>query len=457
MKIENFRNTRVTVMGLGSFGGGIGAARYLASHGACVTVTDMKTEAALEKSVHSLDSLDIRFVLGRHEKEDFTGADVVVVSPAVPRDSEYIDAARNAGVAVTTEIGLFVERCPANICGITGSNGKTTTVSMIQSILKQSGKRFHIGGNIGGSLLSDLSTIEHADHVILELSSFQLEWLEEMSWSPHIAALLNIMPNHLDRHGTFDEYRRIKATILDHQSPEDTAILMCDDAGSASMQDRVKGRLEWAGIQCVGDGITMQDGWIAERRGNMVKRIIESSRLLVPGRHNLLNALAATACARAMDVDVVSIAQGLVSFRGVPHRLEFVGERRGIQFYNDSKATTPEAAAAAIASFDRRVIPILGGYDKGVSFKEMALQSAGHIHWAALIGVTAPLISREFENAGIDSIIYSSLCKAFEACVAHASAGDVVVLTPGCASYDMFNNFEERGEAFRELVKEVAK
>ncbi len=443
-------------MGLGSFGGGIGAAQYLASHGACVTVTDMKTGAALEKSVQALDGLDIRFVLGRHDKEDFTGADLVVVSPAVSRDSEYIAAARSAGAAVTTEIGLFIERCPAKICGITGSNGKTTTVSMIQSILEQSGKRFLIGGNIGGSLLFDLPAIEHDDYVVLELSSFQLEWLDEMSWSPHIAVLLNIMPNHLDRHGTLDEYRRIKATILDHQSPEDTAILVCDDIESACMQDRVKGCLEWAGIQCAGDGITIQDGWIVERRGDTVKRFIESSRLLVPGRHNLLNALAATACARAMGVDASSIAQGLESFRGVPHRLEYVGEHRGILFYNDSKATTPEAAAAAIASFDRRVIPILGGYDKGVSFKEMARQSAGRIHWAALIGVTAPLISREFDNAGIDSTIYSSLGEAFDACAAKASPGDVVVLTPGCASYDMFNNFEERGDAFMNLVKKVA-
>ena len=440
-------------MGLGSFGGGIGAASYLADHGARLTVTDSKTETDLEESVKTLSGLGIRFVLGRHEMKDFTGADMVVVSPGVPRDSEYIAAARNTGAQLTTEIGLFVERCPAKICGITGSNGKTTTVSMIKSILEQSGERFRIGGNIGGSLLSELSGIESDDCVVLELSSFQLEWLDEMSWSPHIAVILNIMPNHLDRHGTFDEYRRVKAVILDHQSTEDTAILVYDDPGSASMQECVRSRLEWVGTHCEGDGITTGEGWIIDRRGDVMKRIIDTGCLLVPGKHNMLNAMAATACACIMGIDYVSIQQGLGSFRGVPHRLEFVGEYNGILFYNDSKATTPEAAAAAITSFDRQVIPILGGYDKGVSFKEMARHVADHIRYAALIGVTAPLISHALENVGISSKIYSSLDEAFNACVAKASAGDVVILTPGCASYDMFSNFEERGNAFNELVK----
>ncbi|MBT4483211.1 MAG: UDP-N-acetylmuramoyl-L-alanine--D-glutamate ligase, partial [Candidatus Latescibacteria bacterium] len=226
---KEFASMDITVMGLGSFGGGIGAAKFLAMNGAHVTVTDIKSEHELSESVEKLQGLDIRFVLGRHEIKDFTDARMVVVNPAVPRDSEYIRAARNSGTWLRTEIGLFIERCPAQICGVTGSNGKTTTVSMLKSILDRSGKTHWIGGNIGGSLLSDLGSISPEDIVVLELSSFQLEWLNELAWSPHIAAVLNIMPNHLDRYGTLEKYTEAKATILDYQKTSDSVILVRDD------------------------------------------------------------------------------------------------------------------------------------------------------------------------------------------------------------------------------------
>lgn len=442
-------------MGLGSFGGGVGAARYLAGHGAQVTVTDQKSGEELSDSVKALDGLGIRFVLGRHEFSDFTGADMVVVSPGVPGSSEFVEAARRAGVILTTEIGLFVERCPARICGITGSNGKTTTVSMIKSILEHTGERFRVGGNIGGSLLSELQTIASGDHVVLELSSFQLEWLDRLSWSPHIAAVLNIMPNHLDRHGSFNDYLRAKAAILDHQTPDDMAILMDDDQGSASLSYRVRGLLVWVGTDLTGEGITLEGSWIAEHIGNRVNRICDTGALHVPGKHNVLNAMAAAACAREMHIGYDSIRSGLGAYKGLPHRLEFAGEHNGIQFYNDSKATTPEAAAAGITSFNLPVIPILGGYDKGVSFGEMARRIAPHVAWAALIGVTAPEISRELEKAGVHSAVFASLEEAFTACCELSSSGDVVILSPGCASYDMFNNYEERGNAFKELVRRL--
>lgn len=442
-------------MGLGSFGGGAGAAQFLAEHGAHVTVTDLKTETDLRTSVDALDGLGIRFVLGVHNMDDFTGADIVVVSPAVPRESEYITAARDSGAELTTEIGLFVSLCPANICGITGSNGKTTTVSMIQSILEHSGVRFSVGGNIGGSLLNKLDNIIPDDRVVLELSSFQLEWLDEMSWSPHIAAVLNIIPNHLDRHGSFGNYRDAKAAILRHQFAEDSAILIADDHGSVSMRDNVQGKLVWAGTELESDGISLENGWITQHTGDHVIRICDSSHLLVPGNHNYLNACAAAACAIELGVDIADVGDGLVAFKGLPHRLEYIGEKSGILFYNDSKATTPEAAAAAVASFDQTVIPILGGYDKGVSFSEMAGTIAGRVQWAALIGDTAGTISLELQSNGIRSDIFGTLEEAFNACIGRAVEGDVVVLTPGCASYDMFGNFEERGDVFKKLVKRM--
>ncbi len=457
MAVDDLSGMRVTVQGLGSFGGGIGAARFLAAHGARVTVTDLKSGHDLAQSVAALDGLGIRFVLGRHDEADFTGADMVVASPAVPRESPLLAAARRAGVRISTEIGLFVERCPAPVCGVTGSNGKTTTVSMIGAALAASGLPHEVGGNIGRSLLDTLPHITPDMRVVLELSSFQLEWLGEMNWSPHIAAVLNIMPNHLDRHGTFEAYAAAKANILTHQRPDDIAVLVADDPASRALQNIVKGRLSWTGSALEGDGVTLSRGWIVRRGGGIGERVFDTSRLLIPGRHNILNALAAAACALEMDVSPDAVAEGFAAFRGVPHRLELVDEIGGVRFYNDSKATTPEAATVGVAAFEGGVIPILGGYDKGVAFEGMARAIAGKTPWAALIGVTAPKIQAALERAGIASDTYGSLADAFRACVARSLPGDAVLLSPGCASYDMFSNYEERGEAFRELVRNYGK
>lgn len=450
----SFPGRRVTVMGLGSFGGGIGAAAFLADQGAHVTVTDGKTEKDLAKSVAALAGRNIRFVLGRHDQEDFTTADMVVVSPAIPRNSEYVLAARDAGIPLATEIGLFVERCAAPVCGVTGSNGKTTTVSMIGAILAASGEPFRVGGNIGRSLLPDLPEITPEHRVVLELSSFQIEWLDEIGWSPRIAAILNIMPNHLDRHGTFEEYINAKGKLLDHQGPDDIAILNADNPSSHAMAPRARGRILWFGEQLPGDGVTLEDGWIVHRGDGRETRIFETARLLIPGSHNIQNALAATACSLSMGIGAEVIARALAEFRGVPHRLELVGEINGVRFYNDSKATTPEAATVGIRAFDSPVIPILGGYDKGVSFDGMAREIAGHVRRAAVIGVTAPIIRASLDAAGVPADTYGTFDEAVAACADMARPGDVVLLSPGCASYDMFNNYEERGERFRELVRE---
>ena len=451
---KEFKNMRVTVMGLGKFGGGIGVARFLAESGAQLTVTDLKSEDDLSESLLKISGFGIRFVLGRHEIKDFTDAHMVVVSPAVPRDSVFITEARKSGTNICTEIGLFVERCSATICGITGSNGKTTTVSMIQSILECSGRTHWIGGNIGGSLLSQLNRISNDDIVVLELSSFQLEWLNEMHWSPHIAAILNVLPNHLDRHKTFEQYKDAKAAILDYQKSGNIAVLVHDDPGSRSMISHVRGRIIWVGTDLGMEGITLNEGIISERSWTTMTYILSTHNLQVPGKHTVLNAMVAAACARCMEIDSYSIARGLAAFRGLPHRLEPVGEYNGIAFCNDSKATTPEAASAGIRAFERPVIPILGGYDKKVSFDEMAKQITERVRWAALIGDTAPLLKKSLENSGIESTIYSSLEEAFKACVSRAVEGDIILLSPACASYDMFNDFEERGDMFKQLVRE---
>ena len=447
-------------MGLGRFGGGAGVARFLAEDGAHVTVTDLKKADELCESLSMLNGLGIRFVLGRHEMNDFISADMVVVNPAVPRNSEYVLVARKAGTILQTEVGLFVQHCQAPVCGVTGSNGKTTVVSMIQSILSCSDRTFWIGGNIGGSLLSSIPRISSDDIVVLELSSFQLEWLGEMKWSPHIAAVLNLTPNHLDRHGSFESYKRAKGIILDYQKAGDRAVLVRDDPEARALSYNVRSSLTWVGINLDRYGITLSDRWVVRRTGERVfpkVDIFDTNLLAVPGRHNLLNAMTAVACTLPMGMDKDAISQGLASFRGLEHRLEFVGERNGIAFYNDSKATTPESTVAAVNAFDRYVIPILGGDDKGVVFDNMASQISDKIQWAALIGTTAPAISVALEKAGVASTIFSSLKEAVSGCISHARDGDIIIMTPGCASYDMFDNYEERGEQFKSLVYEHVK
>ncbi len=447
---------KITVMGLGKFGGGIGAAKFFAEHGADVTVTDLKSTNQLAASIAELEGHKIKYVLGRHRIENFRDTDMVVVNPAVPRKSRYIKAARIAGPILRTEIGLFVERCPAPICGITGSNGKSTVVSMLQSILSFSGCKFLIGGNIGGSLLSDIDSITPEHIVVLELSSFQLEWLNEMKWSPHLAAILNVLPNHLDRHGSYENYLNAKAVILDHQKSLDKAVLVRDDPGCRSITDRARCHVTWVGTDQNMGGIIIKDGEIAERIGIKITPLFDLSHLRVHGSHNVINAMVATACAREMSIDIHAIHRGLESFHGLPNRLELVGENKGVKFYNDSKATTPEAVVAAVRTFDNTVIPIMGGYDKRCSFKKMARCIADNVTWAALIGVTAPKLSHALKNAGVASVIFDSIEEAFKACVSRAHKGDIVLLSPGCASYDMFNDYEERGERFRALVNEYS-
>ena len=448
-----YQDQRITVMGLGRFGGGIGAARFLAERGANVTVTDMKDRESLAESIGELADLPIRYVLGRHEMEDFTEADMVVVSPAVPRESEYITAARRPRTILTTEIGLLVTNCPAPICGVTGSNGKTTTVSMIASIMEHARGKTWIGGNIGGSLLDSVDSISPDDNVVIELSSFQLEWLRELKWSPNVAAILNLTPNHIDRHGTFEEYCEAKTAILDFQKSSAGSVLVFDDPETRSLSDRVRSRLTWVGFSLDRAGITLdEDGWIIKRAGRFPERLFDTSKLNVPGRHNILNAMAAIACARNLGAGPVEIGKGLSEFHGVPHRIEFVAERGGISFFNDSKATTPESTVVAVTSFQGTVLPILGGYDKGVPFDNMAAEFSGSIEWAALIGTTAPSIAEALSANGIASTIFDSLEDSVDGCIKRAKPGDVVLLSPGCASYDMFPNYEIRGDTFRQYV-----
>ena len=452
-------------MGLGLFGGGVGAAEYFARKGSAVTVTDVKKADELAPSLAKLKDYPLTLHLGGHTDDDFTGADLVVASPAVRRDSPFLAIARDHGVRLETEISLFFRLCPCPILGVTGSIGKTTTTSMIGQMLAADAPnrhfaKVHVGGNIGKSLLCEAEGISAMDIVVLELSSFQLEWLGEAGVSPHIAVVTNVYPNHLDRHGTMACYVAAKRNVVLHQKRGDAAVLNADDAEVRGWADGLKvERLFFSASGEPESGSFVRGGMIVVRRKGKETEVAAVSAVKLPGRHNVANALAAAAACAAAGARPAAMARALAEFRGIEHRLELVCERRGVQFYNDSKATTPESAIAALEAFEGRpVILIAGGYDKHVPLDGFARLIFQKARMAVLLGATADQIAghlEQYSRTGFRWMRVQSLDEAVSKAAANAKAGDVVLLSPACASYGMFANYEERGNKFKELCMKI--
>lgn len=441
---------RITIMGLGRFGGGAGVARWLARRGADVLITDQAPAERLAEPLAGLADLidrgDIRLRLGEHNVSDFTGADGIIVNPAVPRpwDNRFVRAAVAAGVTITTEIELLVRRLPtrARTIGVTGSAGKSTTAALIAHGLRALGMPARLGGNIGGSLLTDLDEITPADWIVLELSSAMLHWLGAPAppaapppnapapWSPHIAVATNLAPNHLDWHGDAAHYERSKRAIIREQAEGDGAVL--------------------------GPGL---EHWEVNFGVEPLRVPAEAGveGMAIPGRHNALNGACAAAAIHlaAPHIDPARIEQALRTFGGLPHRLQLVGEARGVRFYNDSKSTTPDATVRALEALHQslpeslgRIHLIAGGYDKGI---DLAPLSALAPECAGLyaIGATAAQLAdgpgQRFECATLEAAIASI--------AARLQPGDIVLLSPGCASWDQFDNFERRGDLFTRLAR----
>jgi UDP-N-acetylmuramoylalanine--D-glutamate ligase len=460
-----WHDTRVTVMGLGSFGGGVGLARYLAMQGAAVTVTDLQSADTLQASVHALHDLPIRFVLGEHREADFIDTDVVFVNPAVPLTSPYLDLARTHRVPLDSEINLFVRQCPGRIIGITGSVGKSTTTALLGAILRLHDARTLVGGNIGGSLLPCLPDITSDTPVVLELSSFQLEHLAWQHYSPPLAIVLNLTPNHLDRHGTMAAYQRAKEYILAYQTAADMAILNWDDVTVRRMASCGKGRCLYYSLkETLEAGVYRQGNDLIMSRDGHLTVLCRQSDLHLRGDHNFSNAVAAAAAAAVLGVPPATIAQGLQRFQGLPHRLELVATKDGVQYYNDSKATTPVSTIRALQAFETPVIVLLGGYDKGTPFEALGEVIRTRTKAALVYGKTAPKLARAIEQAAQAApgqrapqvVLLSTLDAALQQAVAVAEPGDVVLLSPACASYDQFPHFEARGEHFRKLVQALS-
>ncbi|TVQ63492.1 MAG: UDP-N-acetylmuramoyl-L-alanine--D-glutamate ligase [Phycisphaerales bacterium] len=469
---------RVVVMGLGRFGGGVGVTRWLCEQGADVLLTDLDDEARLAASLESIRDLvrsgAVTLRLGGHNVGDFTTHDLVVANPAVPKpwDNRFLRAATAAGVPITTEIGLLVERLPAGArtIGVTGSAGKSTTSAMLAHALRAAIARglapnpprnVHFGGNIGGSLLGALGTISEHDAIVLELSSAMLHWLGDGAreharnehfrggWSPRIALMTNLAPNHLDWHGAFEHYARSKGAIFAHQRDGDIAIAGSPEA-AALFADTGAQRIELPPDE--DDPAWMRD-----------------LRLRIPGAHNRRNALMAlTGAACALGCEPHALVRTLDDFEGLPHRLRLVAERRVgagvVRCYDDSKSTTPESTLLALRAFEEepgvgadRVHLIAGGYDKGVDLAPVA-RCAERIAGLYAIGATGPaLVAAAGERARREGRAHdcATLERAVAIAIGRAQPGDVVLLSPACASWDQFTNFEERGDAFARLVRET--
>lgn len=456
-----FAGQRALVMGLGVHGGGLGVARFLCGQGASVTVTDLRPADQLAAPLRQLADLPIRYVLGEHRPADFIDTDLVVRNPAVPRESPLLAAARAAGVAVEMEMSLFFRLCPAPIIGITGTKGKTTTTSLCAAMLYAWRDDTVVAGNMGVSALEQLPTIGATTPVAIELSSWQLEGLAEYGLSPQIAVVTNLSPDHLNRYATMAEYAEAKRGIVSAQRPDDYAILNGDDplvwgfrAGTAA---RV---LPFGRTDPGGDGAWLADERLHWRFGG-AGYTAPRAALRLPGEHNALNALAAGLAALARGAPFAAVEAGLARFTGVKDRLESLGEIAGVEYINDTTATAPAAAAAAVGAMARPTILIAGGSEKHTDFADFAAAVAPRVKGVvtlrgdATARLTACLVAAGLDPGRIHGPA-DSMAEGVAQALALAVAGDVVLLSPACASFGMFRNEFHRGDEFRAVVARIA-
>ncbi|MBN1438419.1 MAG: UDP-N-acetylmuramoyl-L-alanine--D-glutamate ligase [Anaerolineales bacterium] len=461
MAARDLAGKRVAVLGLARQGTAL--VRYLAAKGARITVSDMKEAGALKKEMDELAGYEVEYRLGGHPPGLLEGIDLLCLSGGVPTDLPIVAEARERSLPLTNDTQLFLEAAPAKVVGITGSSGKTTTTTLVgrmAACAAEAGliRKAWVGGNIGNPLLNEVNEMRPEDLAVLELSSFQLELAER---SPQVAAVLNITPNHLDRHRTMEAYRRAKMRIFEFQAAEDSAVLGWDSPETRGLQSAVRGRRSFFSLSPKawdGDGAYLDGGRIVVERGGKAEPVADRQAVLLRGEHNLANAVAACAVGAAAGIPADVLARGMAGFRGVPHRLEFVARRRGADWYNDSIATAPERAAAAIRSFDEPIVLLAGGRDKNLPWKEWADLVRRRVDHLVLFGEAADLIHRVLGDAEAGQRPYSvAVVPTLEAAVRKAAEtvrpGSVVLLSPGGTSYDAYKDFEERGEAFRALVR----
>lgn len=425
---------------------------FLKSRGARVTVSDTKTEDQLRDDIPVLLDNGIAVETGGHGERTFRGQDLIVVSPGVPVDAPPLVQARAIGEPVIGEIELAARYLPGPIVAITGSNGKTTTTTLAGEILATTFPTL-VGGNIGTPAISFAEQAKTETVIVLEVSSFQLETIE--TFRPKVAVVLNVTPDHLDRHRTFQAYVDAKARVFENQQDSDFTVLNADDSTSASMASRTKGQVFWFSRKKeVNLGAWIHEGKILFRDAKGQKEIMLASEIPLKGAHNVENVLAAICVGALMGCETGKIRQSVQAFKAVEHRLEFVATLRGVDYYNDSKATNVDATIKALESFPANIHLILGGKDKGSDYtvlNELLRQRAKRVY---TIGAAAEKIEAHLKGA-VEIIHAETLENALRRASALAQPGDVVVLAPACSSFDQFQNYEHRGRVFKEIVRSL--
>lgn len=443
------KGKNVLVIGLAK--SGIAAAIELFRLGALVTATDIKTKNQF-KDIEKLKPFVKEIVLGKHPLRLLENCDLIVVSPGVPNEIDLLKEARNKSIPIISELELGFWFTKAPIIAITGTNGKTTTTTLVGEILKNSGKNIVVAGNIGMPFVKEIEHDDSRDYIVLEVSSFQLDNI--MNFKPRISVILNISEDHLNWHNTFENYVRAKSKIFKNQEKEDYTVVNADDPMVLALAEKSKGNLIYFSTKKeLPYGVFVKNNVIVIKQNGNILPILEVNDLRLKGKHNLENALAAVAISWIVGVNLNNLAETLKEFPGVEHRLEYVTTINGIHYINDSKGTNPEAAMKAIESVEGSVILIAGGYNKNTVFDNFVRAFGNKVKHLILMGDTAIEIQNAAKKQGFDKItIVDSMEQAVYEAAKFAKPGYTVLLSPACASWDMFESFEERGHIFKEVV-----
>ena len=447
------KGKKVLVVGLGK--SGLAAALFLRRRGAQVTVSDVRSADQLAKEIPALIEAGIMVEAGGHGLLTFRRQDLIVVSPGVPLDTPELAQVKSFGLPVIGELELAARFLKGHTLAVTGSNGKTTTTTLLGEILEASGLPTLVGGNIGVPVISLIDQSTDESWSVLEVSSFQLE--STVEFHPQIAVILNITPDHLDRHGSFENYSAAKERIFARQTAEDCLVLNADNTRAADAAHRSSAKVYWFSIEhSVTRGAFLEQGFVVYRGAEnaAAEKIIPARAIPLKGTHNVENVLAAVCAARLAGVPADVIRRAIENFRAVEHRLEYVATRHGVEFYNDSKATNVDATAKAVAAFSGGIHLILGGKDKGSDYTELSELLRERASAVYTIGSAAAKI--ESHLRGVVSIhSCETLDKAVHVAASAARPGEIVLLAPACSSFDQFENYEQRGRVFKQLVKDL--
>ena len=465
-KTQDLKDKRITIMGLGLNQGGLGVARFLAKAGAKILVTDLKTKEELELSLEKLKDFDIKYILGRHREEDFINTDMVIQNPAVPHNSKYLEIARTHGIPIETDFGLFLQLCPSKkIIAIAGTKGKSTVSQLIYHIFKEAKKNTTLAGNIGISVLDILERINPQTWLILEISTWQMEGIKNRKFRPQTAVLTNILPDHLDRYPNFEKYAQSEKLIFKYQQLNNNLVINFDNKETNQVNKETNSKIYWFSTkEKIEPGCYLENDKLIFQSGKYKTTFAKMSDLLLPGLHNLENILAASTVGFIHNIPGNIILKALKNFSGFPYRLEFIGEFRGIKFYNDTCATTPEATLAALESFtEQPIILFLGGKDKKLNYENFAKAIGQNKKVKKIILLQHPaydaslkILSALKKYLDSEKIIQTSNLKVgIEIALQHTQPNDLVLLSPAAASFGMFENEFDRGEQFNKIVKNL--